>query len=254
MNTAPQTINQDTPSFWDLIRQSVAILWKDWPKDMRVTVLDLQNSKFSLTGECPHCSRPSTFILATSVHSADHPSRYGVARWIAGMQCQGCLEYILASGMFQGNRLYYEAHYPLGKPNETLDPSISKDVAEDFREAIRCHWVKAFRACVVMCRRAIQTSAIALMAHGRTLVEQIDDLATKGTITAPLKEFAHEIRLIGNVGAHSDGMDDVKETDAEDIMAFTRQYLDHVYVMTAKLKARRPSLATPTAALPPEKQ
>ena len=93
-----------------------------------------------------------------------------------------------------------------------------------------------------MCRRAIQASCIAQGAgKDKKLVAQIDELATKGLITGPLKEFAHEVRLEGNTGAHpdTDGLDEVTDKDANAIIEFTREYLHHVYVMPAKLRARR---------------
>jgi hypothetical protein len=92
-----------------------------------------------------------------------------------------------------------------------------------------------------MCRRAVQSSAINLGAKGGKLIDQIDDLSKTGIITIPLKEFAHEVRLTGNDGAHpdKDGLDDVTEMDGEAIIEFTREYLHHVYVMPAKLAARR---------------
>src|ERR1017187_4013931 len=58
------------PSLIDFIGDSVAILWKEWPMDMKVTALNAQNV-FSFNGICPHpaCRRDSVFIQATGVHS-----------------------------------------------------------------------------------------------------------------------------------------------------------------------------------------
>ena len=100
-----------------------------------------------------------------------------------------------------------------------------------------------------MCARAIQGSAIALGAKKKILTDQIDELFAHGKITEALKEFAHEIRVTRNIGAHpdKDGLEDVVEQDASDIVEFTREYLHHVYVMPAKLKARR----APPASAPP---
>jgi hypothetical protein len=76
----------------------------------------------------------------------------------------------------------------------------------------------------------------------KRLVTQIDELADKGIITRSLQNFAHEIRLEGNDGAHPDpdGLAQVTPKDADDIIEFTREYLHHVYVMPARLTARRP--------------
>src|SRR6266704_5107267 len=100
-----------------------------------------------------------------------------------------------------------------------------------------------------MCARAIQGSAIALGAKKKKLTDQIDELFSQGKITEALKDFAHEIRITRNLGAHpdKDGLEEVSEQDASDIVEFTREYLHHVYVMPAKLKVRQtPSPSTGT--------
>lgn len=258
MKTEILHTEQDTLSnLWQLIGESVAILWKDWPIDMEVSIYDAGNRdkspEFTLRGRCPHCLRDAVFTQVTSACVESGRPSTGTARWVSGLQCQGCLSYILATVVYDPNRLKspsilrYETHYPLGKPNETLGPGIPPDVATDFVEAIRCQSVEAYRACVVMCRRAVQTSVIEKNAQGNTLVKQIEDLAAKGIITASLKDVAHEIRLTGNAGAHVDGLEDVKEEDASAIVEFTRQYLDYVYVMPERLKARRPQAKAGTA-------
>jgi len=144
-----------------------------------------------------------------------------------------------------GHSAYSLEHFfPIGSPNDTVDAAVPKAIREDFAEALRCEFIHSYRAAVVMCRRAIQSSAMELDAQGARLVDQIDDLFAKGRITEPLKTFAHEIRLTGNDGAHpdKDGLADVQEKDAADIIEFTREYLHHVYVLPKKLKDRQAPL------------
>jgi Domain of unknown function (DUF4145) len=229
-------------SLWQLIGKNLSLLWKDWPKQMEVT--NIGGDGFVLAGECPHCNHQAAFMSVGKPFEENHGGYPN--RMVAAMCCVACKRYILAIlamgvGRSVGPKWIYETHYPLGMPNEHLDVSIPKDVAEDVKEAIRCQGVGAFRACVVMCRRALETSVTSMGASGANLQRRIDDLASKGTITDVLKQFAQEVRLTGNAGAHSDGLSDVKESDAADIMTFTSQYLMHVYVMPAKLKARRPA-------------
>lgn len=96
---------------------------------------------------------------------------------------------------------------------------------------------KAYKATVAMCRRSVEASCEDLGAKGKNLKEQIDDLATKGKITEPLKEMAHKVRLTANRELHgkSDDLDAFSETDASGIVAFVREYFHHVYVMPALL-------------------
>jgi hypothetical protein len=128
-----------------------------------------------------------------------------------------------------------------------LEEGMPENVTADFKEALRCKWVDAFKATVTMCRRAIQASCLEKGANPKKkLTEQIDEIAGKGLITEPLRLFAHEVRLEGNDGAHPepDGLNNVSDRDADDIIAFTREYLHHVYVMPHML-AKRKALPAP---------
>lgn len=232
----------DTRSLIDLLATAFSFVWQCYNGDMEIVNFPPSHTQVGARGVCPHCSHLSYFQPVTSpyIDPADHGLRICNAA-----QCQSCKGYILAVGKrgAAGQNPYnLEACYPLGKPNDRVDQAVSPGIAGDFREALRCQWIKAYKATVAMCRRAIQASALEKGASTRKkLIEQIDELADKGIITTFVKEMAHEIRLIGNVGAHpdEDGLADVTEADAGDIVEFTREYFHHVYVMPAKLKARR---------------
>jgi hypothetical protein len=209
-----------------------------------------QYQSVGASGDCPHCLTKSYFSpLAT--HQEQIPAS-GVVTIVSAARCESCKNFILVIGLKNAGTAEFNlmAAYPMGKPKDDVDASVPKQIADDFSEAIRCRWIDANRAAVVMCRRAIQASAIALDAKGDQLVRQIENLFKAGKITEPLKDFAHEVRLTGNDGAHpdKDGLKDVTEKDADDMIEFTREFLHHVYVMPAKLESRRPKpIATPGA-------
>jgi hypothetical protein len=212
------------------------------------------------SGKCPHCAanscfRPMATYLGQSTYEVSIKKYTQTA--VSACECESCQGFVLVRGSRehqQQNQGIYGliAVYPLGTPNEQVEADVPPEIAEDFREALRCEWIKAFKACVVMCSRAVQASVIVLGAEGDTLVRQIDNLAKKGIITEPLKQFAHAVRLTRNVGAHpdKDGLEDIKLKDAADMIEFTREFLHHVYVMPAKLKARFPEARPQTAEAP----
>jgi hypothetical protein len=204
------------------------------------------------SGVCPHCGDKSYFKPITAAYSEVHQYFQTLCN---AVQCEACKNFALVVGTRNqtlGNVPFtLKALYPLGRPNDNVAPAVPKEIAEDFQEALRCRWVEAYKATVTMCRRSIQTSCLAQGADKKKkLVGQIDELAAKGLITGPLKQFAHEVRLEGNDGAHPDpdGLEDVTAKDADDIIEFTREYLHHVYVMPAKLAARK---SAPAAAAKP---
>jgi len=177
--------------------------------------------KFSFI--CPFCNIHSTFSL--NVGSRSH----GI------FSCDRC-----------GNVVYFviennqvKDYYPKRTPQ--TDESIPTEIADDYKEAVKCFDVGAFKASVVMSRRAIQSSALEKNIKKGKLRDQIDELHTRKFIPASVKEWAHEIRLTGNIGAHPDEdlLQDVTKEDAEELIGFLEEYLNYVYVMSAKVKAQR---------------
>jgi Domain of unknown function (DUF4145) len=216
-------------------------------------IVNFPNQSFNVvgaTGDCPHCRARSLFNPVTTGYFEER-----LLRICNGAQCQSCKNFVLVVGRRNAQQTPFqlEACYPLGKPDDRVDAIVPPGIREDFGEALRCRWVEAYRAAVVMCRRAVQNSCVGLKADGARLIDQIDSLAAQGTITNALKEMAHEVRLTGNDGAHpdKDGLSEVTQGDADDIIEFTREYLHHVYVMPAKLQARRAKPAPAAAAAPP---
>ncbi len=120
----------------------------------------------------------------------------------------------------------------------TADSTIPKDIGDDFEEANMCFTIGAKKATVTMCRRVLQTTCVSKGADPqKDLVQQIDELESMRVIKPSMKEMAHTIRKIGNWGAHpqSDPLKDVTLDDAGDILKFTSEFLDEVFIQPARL-------------------
>jgi len=124
--------------------------------------------------------------------------------------------------------------YPNPLPTPT-DKRVPEEIRKDLDEAKICFSVNAFRACTVMCRRALQNACKMKDATKERLVDQIDELAEKGIITKDLKELAHTIRWIGNDAAHPNEKE-VKKEEAEEILNLTEQFLHILFVAPAKVR------------------
>lgn len=213
---------------------------------MDMTARQIQGNLFSLSGTCPHCVKPSTFQVVGGFHMEQPtPTNSRVHIW-AVLQCLGCGKYICGCVTKTSNQsvdVAYLLHYPMGNPNDAVAQEIPKNIATDFREALRCRWVDAYNATVEMCRRAVQAACLDLKAPSdKKLVHQIDWLAEQGKITTPLKEMAHRVRLGGNLGAHppEDPEDPtmivIGPEYSDAVIEFTRDFFQHVYVMPERLK------------------
>ena len=128
---------------------------------------------FVLSGECPHCSRQVAFESVGAPYHDLGAGGMGGQRRVSACVCISCHRFILGI-LRQGLRnntwqWFYEAHYPIGFPQDDVSEDVPPSVKEDFKEVLRCRWVMAFKATVLMCRRALQVSCDLEQAEGRDL-------------------------------------------------------------------------------------
>jgi hypothetical protein len=149
--------------------------------------------------------------------------------WWIGV-CNYCREPVLV--LNKGDVIY---HHPLPSAS---DSRIPEHIRKDLDEAKICLSVKACRASAVMSRRAMQSACIDKGATKGNLVDQLHQLASNGTITNDLKEWADVVRWVGNDAAHPD-KGAVTERDAEDMANLAEQFLHVVYVAPAIAREHR---------------
>jgi len=155
---------------------------------------------------CPFCHKHTALQIASA--RWEHPicgKGTTTCAWIKSQNeiwwigiCNSCHNPVLVKN--RGEVIYPS---PLPTPS---DERIPEHIRKDLDEAKICFSVKAYRACAVMARRAIQAAAI-----------------DKG---------AQKEKLVGNDAAHP-GNEEVSKEDAEDILKLAEQFLNVIYVTPA---------------------
>jgi hypothetical protein len=89
-----------------------------------------------------------------------------------------------------------------------------------------------------MFRRALQGSLVELGAKEGELIQQINSLTD---LPKDLKDWAHQIRIFGNWGAHPD-KDKLKEVSVEEVNEtydFISKFLLYTFIMPRKVEESR---------------
>lgn len=195
----------------------------------------MSNLKVSIY--CPHCRRHTALQFAPVEYRTDYGTYEFPAIWKTDYEniwwigvCNYCQKPVLVKN--KG-----EIIYPNPLPSPT-DERIPENIRLDLDEAKQCNSIHAFRACAVMARRAIQSTAIAKGATKEDLVSQINELESNGVITNDLKEWATVVRWVGNDAAHPN-KDIVSQEDAEDILNLVEQFLNVIFVTPALAQEKR---------------
>jgi hypothetical protein len=94
-----------------------------------------------------------------------------------------------------------------------------------------------------MARTAIQLIMRYQKAKGSSLKAQIDDLSDKGILPPIMKDWAHEVRELGNESAHpTPGAQGASPNDARDVVEFLNFLLRLTYTLPneiAEFRTRR---------------
>lgn len=183
--------------------------------------------------ECPRCQQKVTAKI--EAHNEPWPDvNFRIVRHFLA-RCGLCDQVLLLEK--EGGTRWFERElqclYP--SPPRSLAPVIPDDLRRDHSEARTCFKAHAYTATVVMVRRTLEGVC---HQHGITrkpLQKAFEEMRATGLIEGRLLEWAQELRLLGNQGAHFTG-NSVSRQDAADALALAEALLDYLYVFSAKFE------------------
>ncbi len=196
-----------------------------------------------LEGFCPYCKKLVHFSWC---HTSEYSDKHIIGKYLgeyyirnrtgtwAMAECPSCENIVLVkmeqvSDRYGLDKLKLVEIIPTPLPNPT-DDRVKKEVKIDIDEAKICFSVKAYRACAIMCRRALQTICIDKGAKPDAKLDyQINQIYENGTITKNMMDWANSVRWVGNDAAHP-GNEEVTHDDADNILKLTEQMANILYV------------------------
>ena len=186
---------------------------------------------------CPFCGERGKFSVEFSAQKKQ-PNGHKVLHYDT-LKCGSCASYVQA--FWSAGSILHDFRvqpWPL---------KISK-APDHWPEAIGRYWLQAKRnikdenwdAAAVMARSALQLSLRDQGAAGKTLQAEIDDLAGKGVLPSLMRDWAHEVRALGNDSAHpAPSQGPTEPQDAHDIVQFLDFFLEYSYTLPKKINDYR---------------
>ncbi len=89
-----------------------------------------------------------------------------------------------------------------GVQSDQLNSSVPTDLKEDIQEAERASYAQCYKACVTMCRRALQLGLIDKEISDAPLGSMIQSAKDKKLIEQKTFDLATSIKGYGDIGAH----------------------------------------------------
>lgn len=140
------------------------------------------------------------------------------------LKCGNCAGYVMvlwSPGEAWGRGLYGFQVLPWPLRPEEHPEHWPEDVGRFWIQAHRSAKDENWDAAAVMARSALQSALRHQNAAGGSLKQEIDDLASKGILPPHMREWAHELRELGNDAAYP-GASGLKSTpeDVRDVVEF----------------------------------
>ncbi|MGW6284839.1 DUF4145 domain-containing protein [Streptomyces sp. NPDC055107] len=186
---------------------------------------------------CPHCERPA---LAEVVGEAPGHDNDGSPPYLLELaRCGKCARPFLAVEEDYGEGWDGEPGVLWPEQQRPLSAHVPEDLRHVHAEGRRCFSAKAYTATAVMVRRTLEAVCVDQGMDGdasgrpKTLFKMLEEMRDQGKIDGRLFEWAHELRSLGNQGAHYSSRSVTRE-DAADGLALAEALLDYLYVLHAQ--------------------
>jgi hypothetical protein len=211
-------------------------------------------------GLCPRCNKQSSFEIQSKI-----PATYGTGiivgnrrakrdtiDRVTSLECRNCEQPIIVfeeqfideksirDGIKAG-KITWKGFFWWPFTSLKLNENVPENVQEILSEAKTTYSTKCYRASAVMSRRTLEAITNEKGETSGNLYKRINSLLEKGILDKNLGDWATEIRLIGNNGAHFDPINDVEKEDANQIILFIEELIKYLYIMPAEIEKRRKS-------------
>jgi hypothetical protein len=197
---------------------------------------------------CPHCGAKVHIVKLWSDH---HTFKNGDTEFYVVFRCKPCKKLVLKTFFFKQNQYSgktdleakgWDEKFPISLDDELSkvdSEHIPEDVLSDYQEALKCKSIGANKASCSMFRRALQNALVNLGADTKLdLIAQINSLSR---LPEDIKDWAHQIRIFGNWGAHpdEDKLKDVEPGDVDEVHDFISKFFIFMFIMPNKVAASR---------------
>lgn len=210
-------------------------------------------------GLCPRCEKQSSFLVSASVPltfdggrilGRGEPDQPTYTEQASVLICHNCRQGVTVLeemwvGEFRkseqkgGGTVSWRGFHWWPLPGMSSHVAIPGPIANALNEAVTALSANCPRAAAVMARRTLEAIAVDQGESTGALAQRLTNMATRNLLQPTLAEWAKEVRLVGNAGAHFDPMNTVSKDDASQLIEFVRELAKFIYVLPFELSARR---------------
>ncbi|MDF2819897.1 MAG: hypothetical protein K0R15_338 [Clostridiales bacterium] len=229
-------------------------------EDLPLTHEGLPDS-YRPNGLCPRCGKQSSFesmgelpvtFSSGMVHPSDGRKPYrSYSDRVTCMVCRHCNQGVVVieeewigehpsrEGIGNGGITSYRGIHWWPLPQSKLSEDIPSTIIDVYAEAVTTYYAQAPRATAVMLRRTIEAIVVYFGEEKGALAQRLQMLSDRNILQPSLADWAKEVRLVGNQGAHFDPAEMVSMDDVTQLILFVQELMKYLFTLPAELLRRR---------------
>lgn len=189
---------------------------------------------------CPFCMERGNFDVEH--HTAKKKPNGSKVLNFDTLKCGNCAGYVMVLWSVSSDHSDHHDYRALPWPLKL------ETFPEHWPEPVGRFWLQAHRnlrdqnwdASTVMARSALQAALRQHNAVGANLKQEIDNLASSGVLPPLMKDWAHNVRELGNESAHPQpSQAPATPQDSRDIVQFLDFLLEYLYDLPHRIKSYR---------------
>ncbi|OGS40923.1 MAG: hypothetical protein A3K77_08580, partial [Euryarchaeota archaeon RBG_13_31_8] len=196
-------------------------------------------------------SLPATYDSGILI-SPDGKNRKTYFDQVTSLECRNCNQPIIvieeefiggipAREKHSGGSITWKGLFWWPFSNMNISHEIPSNISKILQEAKITYSAQCYKASAVMSRRTLEAITAEKGEDTGTLAKRIENLKAKGILDKNLADWATEIRLLGNSGAHFDPINEITKEDANQIIIFIEEFIKYVYIIPSEISRREKS-------------
>ena len=114
-----------------------------------------------------------------------------------------------------------------GAQSDRLNSSVPSDIKDDVGESERANYAQCYKACVAMCRRALQLSLIEKGVEDKPLSQMLKDALSSKLLTQNTYNLSTSIKGYGDIGVHR--KEQIEPEEAKLVIYTTVRMLNQIF-------------------------
>lgn len=191
---------------------------------------------------CPFCIEQGNF--KTVFHAEKKKPNADKKLNFDTLKCGSCAGYVMvlwsANEHSYGQDLHDYRVLPWPLKYDSYPEYLPQSVGRFWLQAKRNILSENWDAATVMARSALQVALRDSGAKGKNLKQEVESLATEGTLPPIMKDWSDHVRELGNESAHPDPeKGPTNPQDARDIVHFLDFLLEYLYSLPHRIQQYR---------------